>query len=149
MKPGGLARLQFNGLPRPAGASSEVSVDTWSGARFSSAELMEFTALHDFQVLALEGVGTQYMWTTWRKRERGWFEARRQTGLEETVRIRRITNAHSSEPLAAGASRPFRSGSKTCLQKPACTTCASPSAIPSERSPTSVPPIAPDCNKSP
>jgi hypothetical protein len=51
-------------------------------------------------VLALEGVGTQYMWTTWRKRERGWFDAQQDLVPEETVRIRRITNAHSSEPVA-------------------------------------------------
>jgi len=108
MKPGGLARMQFNGLPRAGyGGSSDdgdtspgTSMDTWSGARFSSSELLEFTAMHDFQVLALEGVGTQYMWTTWRKRERGWFAAQQEMVPEETVRIRRITNAHSSEPVA-------------------------------------------------
>jgi hypothetical protein len=102
MKPGGLARMQFNGLPRSGfgGSDGDTSLDTWSGARFSSSELLEFTALHDFQVLALEGVGTQYMWTTWRKRERGWFAAQQEMVPEETVRIRRITNANSSEPVA-------------------------------------------------
>jgi SAM-dependent methyltransferase len=102
LKPGGLARLQFNGLTR---AGFEQSYDTWSGARFSSSDILEFTAFHDFQVLALEGVGTQYMWTTWRKREPGWFSKEQEAFHEEsapaeTVRIRRITNAHSSEPVA-------------------------------------------------
>src|SRR5579863_4976963 len=60
MKAGGLARLQFNGLPRAGfeepGVLSASYLDTWSGARFSSSDLLEFTAMHDFQVLALEGV---------------------------------------------------------------------------------------------
>ena len=68
MKTGGLARLQFNGLPQGGG----TPYDTWAGARFSSSEVMEFARENDFQVLALEGVGTQYMWTSWRKQPRGW-----------------------------------------------------------------------------
>src|SRR5580693_3045069 len=39
LKTGGLARLQINGLPGGAGES----YDTWSGARFSSSEILEFT----------------------------------------------------------------------------------------------------------
>jgi hypothetical protein len=96
MKPGGLARLQFNGLPR--GGAEQY--DTWAGARFSSSDLLEFTALNDFQVLALEGVSTQYMWTTWRKHARGWRAALQEHQPEASLRIRRITNAHSSEPVA-------------------------------------------------
>jgi cyclopropane fatty-acyl-phospholipid synthase-like methyltransferase len=109
LKPGGLAHLQFNGLPR----SGEGAYDTWSGARFSSGEILEFTAFHDFQVLALEGVGTQYMWTTWRKREQGWYASQEQLAQNETpaapaeleARIRRLTNAHSSEPVAPSRGR--------------------------------------------
>src|SRR6185437_9642 len=52
LKTGGLARLHFNGLPQGG-----ASFDTWSGARFSSRELLEFARLNDFQVLALEGAG--------------------------------------------------------------------------------------------
>jgi hypothetical protein len=40
------------------------------------------------------------MWTTWRKQPRGWYEAQETRGEEATVRIRRITNANSSEPVA-------------------------------------------------
>jgi SAM-dependent methyltransferase len=104
MKAGGLARMQFNGLAA-TGYSGSGDGDTWSGARFSSSELLEFTAMRDFQMLALEGVGTQYMWTTWRKRDRGWFSAQQDATPEETVRIRRITNAHSSEPVAPSRGR--------------------------------------------
>ena len=78
MKTGGLARLQFNGLPQGGEA-----YDTWSGARFSSNEIMEFARNYDFQVLALEGVGTQYMWTSWRKHPR-WLE--RNAGISRAWR---------------------------------------------------------------
>jgi ubiquinone/menaquinone biosynthesis C-methylase UbiE len=104
LKTGGFARLQFNGLPR---ANEEF--DTWAGARFSSSEILEFAARYDFQVLALDGVATQYLWTTWRKRPRGWMEAQEQRESSGTgvgnVRIRRITNAHSSEPVAPSRGR--------------------------------------------
>jgi len=89
LRPGGLARLQFNGS---------------SGACFSSHELLEFAESHDFQVLALDGVSTQSMWTTWRKHPAGW-----STGLEQQmaalvdtlpVKIQKITNAYSLEPVA-------------------------------------------------
>jgi len=101
MKIGGLARLQFNGLPQGIGAS----YDTWAGARFSSSELMEFARNSDFQVLALEGVGTQYMWTSWRKQPQGWGEAQESPSPDAKLRIRRITNAGSSEPVAPSRGR--------------------------------------------
>ncbi len=99
MKTGGLARLQFNGLPQGG------TYDTWAGARFSSNELMEFARDNDFQVLALEGVGTQYMWTSWRKQPRGWSFAQEDRVPDTKLRIRRITNAGSSEPVAPSRGR--------------------------------------------
>ncbi len=95
LKTGGLALLQFSGL-----VNRRASVDTWDGVRFSSTELLEFASLNDFQVLALEGVGTQYMWTTWRKQPRGWHVEQQNRTDAVAVRIRRITNANSSEPVA-------------------------------------------------
>ena len=93
LKPGGFARLQLNGLPLIA----DDQYTTWSGARFSPEELLEFTAQRDLQVLALEGTGTQYMWTTWRKQEQGWnAQMRNRTFSDAPARIRRITNAVSS-----------------------------------------------------
>ncbi len=103
LKTGGLARFQFNGLPR-----ADAAFDTWAGARFSSSEILEFATVHDFQVLALEGVATQYLWTSWRKRPRGWHLAQESalSAPEETaVQIRRITNANSSEPGAPSRGR--------------------------------------------
>jgi ubiquinone/menaquinone biosynthesis C-methylase UbiE len=101
MKTGGLARLQFNGLPQ----GGDASYDTWAGARFSSNELMEFARENDFQVLALEGVGTQYMWTSWRKQPQGWSYAQESREPKAELRIRRITNAGSSEPVAPSRGR--------------------------------------------
>jgi len=96
---GGLARLQFNGL-----AENQAAADTWAGARFTSQDLLEFAHLHDFQVLALDGVSTQFMWTTWRKQATGWsaqLETKMQAGdYPSQVVIRRIANASSMEPVA-------------------------------------------------
>ena len=49
-------------------------------------ELLEFAGAHDFQVLALEGASTQYMWTTWRKQPAGWFAAQEDAGRENAKR---------------------------------------------------------------
>jgi ubiquinone/menaquinone biosynthesis C-methylase UbiE len=103
LKTGGLARLQFNGM-----TGLDMAVDTWAGARFSSTDILEFTRTFDFQVLALEGVSTQYMWTTWRKQPRGWqaaLDAAEAPPEGTMVHIRRITNAHSSEPVAPSRGR--------------------------------------------
>ena len=94
LKTGGLARLQFNGLPR-----TEAAFDTWAGVRFTSNEILEFAKAYDFQVLALDGVSTQYMWTTWRKQPQGWQAAQENREIT-ALKIRRITNASSSEPVA-------------------------------------------------
>ena len=97
LKPGGYMRCQINGL---AGAAR---YDTWSGVRIGATELEEFCRANDFQMLSLEGTQTQYMWTTLRKRERGWYETARKP--EQAVVIRRITNAQNSEPVAPARGR--------------------------------------------
>jgi ubiquinone/menaquinone biosynthesis C-methylase UbiE len=102
LKTGGLARLQFNGMP-----ARETSFDTWAGARLTSTDIFEFTQLHDLQLLALEGAATQYMWTTWRKQPPGWQEAQcaEREFPDTTSRIRRVTNAYSTEPGAPSRGR--------------------------------------------
>jgi SAM-dependent methyltransferase len=97
LKPGGLARLQLNGLPRE---DAVEAYDTWAGARFSAKEILEFTEAKDLQVLALEGASTQYMWTTWRKQPTGWRAELQRLRPSPDACIRRITNASSSEPVA-------------------------------------------------
>src|SRR5712672_1421147 len=61
LKPGGILRCQINGLPPTA-----KQYTTWEGVRISAGEVAEFASSHDFQLLALEGAETQYMWVTFR-----------------------------------------------------------------------------------
>jgi SAM-dependent methyltransferase len=88
LKPGGIFRGQFNGLPH-SGAP-----DTWSGVTFSGADIRVFTRQNSLQLLALEDVQTQYMWTTWRR------PLRLPTVQSGPPRLKGITNAHSYEPVA-------------------------------------------------
>ncbi len=92
LKPGGIFRGQFNGV------APEQAATTWSGVGFSPEDIRGFTRENGFQLLALEGAHTQYMWTTWRKRHS---HTRSQTrpGAAADVHIRRVTNASSSEPV--------------------------------------------------
>jgi SAM-dependent methyltransferase len=100
LKCGGVFRGQLNGLPE-----TFPTYDTWSGVRFRASEIVDFTRENDFQLLALEGAGTQYMWTTWRKREAGWRKRLRAAPPPANVRLRRITNSHSSEPVSPASGR--------------------------------------------
>ena len=94
LRSGGLLRCQINGLPQ-----SGEEYDTWQGVRISAGEVVEFARAEDMQLLALEGVQTQYMWLTMLKRPPGWHQGLRRAGPPAAV-IRRITNAFSTEPLA-------------------------------------------------
>lgn len=91
LKPGGVFRGQFNGLPH------SVIPDTWSGVVFSADDIRNFTRETGLQLLALEGIQTQYMWTTWRKFVSG-------PALPAPF-IKGITNAHSYEPVAPKSER--------------------------------------------
>ena len=97
---GGVFRFQVNGLPAAA-----ARYDTWNGVRISAAEIAEFARAHDFQLLALQGVSTQYLWVTLRKQPPGWCEDLAAHMPSAGARIRRITNAHSSEPVAPSRGR--------------------------------------------
>ncbi|HZT33524.1 MAG TPA: class I SAM-dependent methyltransferase [Bryobacteraceae bacterium] len=94
LRPDGILRCQINGLPEQA-----ARYTTWSGVRIPAADVVELARRHDFQLLALEGVSTQYMWTTWRKKPAGWRESLRGRAVSPSARIRNISNAHSGEPL--------------------------------------------------
>ena len=100
LKPGGVLRCQINGLPQTA-----ARYTTWDGVRIAAAKVAEFARTHDFQLLSIEGVLTQYMWITLRKMPAGWA-----AGLEFRggAVLRNVTNAHTGEaavptvgPLAA------------------------------------------------
>lgn len=87
LRPGGVARLQINGLPKSSGAYT-----TWEGVRISAAEIHDFTKEQGVELLALTGIDSQYMWTTWRK------PSNTMTATSRTpARIRSISNAFSGE----------------------------------------------------
>ncbi|MCC6539521.1 MAG: class I SAM-dependent methyltransferase [Bryobacterales bacterium] len=92
LKPGGLIRCQLNGLP-----ASAKTYDTWAGVRIAPEEVRAVAREHGLQLLALEGTGTQYMWTTLRRAATAAGEAEVAVGL---AAIHRVTNANSSEPVA-------------------------------------------------
>jgi 2-polyprenyl-3-methyl-5-hydroxy-6-metoxy-1,4-benzoquinol methylase len=97
LKPGGILRCQINGLPQTASVYT-----TWAGARVSSEEVAEFAWRHDFQLYALEHPGTQYLWTTCRKRPAGWRDSICAVAAPGT-RIRIISNALTADPLVPAA----------------------------------------------
>jgi SAM-dependent methyltransferase len=97
LKPGGIFRGQFNGLP----GSSDDQYNTWAGCRFSSAEVREFTSDNGFDLFELSGMDTQYLWTTWRKHTPGG-----ESGVSEpAAAVRRITNSVSTEPAITTSGR--------------------------------------------
>ncbi len=99
LKPGGVLRCQINGLPQSAAAPN-----TWEGVRIPAGDVAAFTREHDFQLLALEGTGTQYMWTTWRKRPQGW-RASLRTPTTPPARLRGFGNAWTGEPAVPSRGR--------------------------------------------
>lgn len=93
LKTGGVARLQFNGLPESGGR-----YDTWCGVRFTSHEIAACVRTCRLQLLALEGAGTQYMWATLIKPPADWPHMPRAVPLT----IQRVANADfSGESVAA------------------------------------------------
>jgi SAM-dependent methyltransferase len=98
LKNGGIARLQLNGLP-PGGKAP----NTWEGVRFSREEVADYARDHDFQLLALQGAGTQYMWTTWRKQPDGWIASLKSEAT--SVAVEGMGNAYTGEPLVPASGR--------------------------------------------
>ncbi|HUA59654.1 MAG TPA: class I SAM-dependent methyltransferase [Verrucomicrobiae bacterium] len=107
LKTDGILRCQINGLPKDASpkASDRVArYNTWSGVRFSPDEIAQFAADHDFQLLAVEQIWTQYMWITCRKRPAGWTKQLRQCQVApNAARIRNMGNASTGETVAPGS----------------------------------------------
>ena len=66
LKPGGILCCQLRGTP-PMTTELEREPETWTGCHFSGDEMMGFSREHDFPLVAIWGLETQYMWTVWRK----------------------------------------------------------------------------------
>jgi SAM-dependent methyltransferase len=96
LKPGGIARLQINGLPKSAKVYT-----TWEGVRIGADEVHDFTRRHGMRLLSLTGVDTQYMWTTWQKPPAPPLDAL----SNHPCRIRALSNAFSSEQAVPASGR--------------------------------------------
>lgn len=70
LKPGGVLCCQIRGRASRSPDHGKEA-DTWSGCTFGVEEIIEFAREHRFPLVGLEGIGTQYMWTTFRKRVAG------------------------------------------------------------------------------
>jgi SAM-dependent methyltransferase len=99
LRPGGVARLQLNGLPAAGTPQASRTYTTWEGVRVGAAEIHAFTREHGVELLALTGIDSQYMWTTWRKPLAG---PNPPPGL---CRIRAVSNACSSEQAVPAGGR--------------------------------------------
>ena len=93
LKPGGIFHGQFNSL------RLSHAVDTWRGVTFSADDIRAFTREQGLQLMSLEGAETLQMWATWRKRPAS------VTASTGAPRIRRLTNAYTSEPLIPSRGR--------------------------------------------
>jgi len=99
LKTGGILRCQLNGLPPTA-----AHPNTWEGVRIQAGELAAFARGQEFQLLALENAGTQYMWTTCRKRPEGW-RASLRPPARPPARLRGFGNTYTGEPVAPASGR--------------------------------------------
>lgn len=66
LKPGGILRCQLRGTP-PLASEMGRENETWTGCYFTGEDLAAFAREHHFQLVALSGLHTQYMWITLRK----------------------------------------------------------------------------------
>jgi hypothetical protein len=65
LKPGGVLYCQLAGTPPCAELVKES--ETWAGCYFNASEMEQFAREERFPLVALSGLDTQYMWTTFRK----------------------------------------------------------------------------------
>src|SRR5579864_131881 len=98
LKDGGIARFQLSGLP--AGPNAP---DTWDGVRISRQEVIDFSRDYHIQLLALEGEGTKYMWTTWRKQPDSWRNRLKNAGPQAAIES--SGSAHTGEPVVPQSGR--------------------------------------------
>lgn len=65
LRPGGVTRFQVRGAP--PSRVSESDSETWKGCVLGDNDIVDFARRHYLELVALSGVGTQYMWVTLRK----------------------------------------------------------------------------------
>jgi ubiquinone/menaquinone biosynthesis C-methylase UbiE len=98
LKTGGILTCQLNGRQE-----SSSRATTWHGVHISAETVLNLARELDCQVMALGGVDTQYMCTTWRKRTPGW----RNTAGAAELAAREIRLAGGSDRIVAGRPAAF------------------------------------------
>jgi SAM-dependent methyltransferase len=66
LRAGGILCCQLRGTP-PLATELERESATWTGCSFGGEEIAAFSRSHGFHLVAISGLDTQYLWTTWRK----------------------------------------------------------------------------------
>jgi len=66
LKTGGVLCCQLRGAP-PLPTEMQRHAPTWTGCFFTGGQMALFAREHDFHLVAISGLNTQYMWTTWLK----------------------------------------------------------------------------------
>ena len=70
LKTRGVLCCQLRGAP-PLPSEIERETATWTGCFFTADQILAFSRESDFRLVLLEGLETQYLWTTWTKPESG------------------------------------------------------------------------------
>jgi SAM-dependent methyltransferase len=92
LKPGGILCCQIRGAAPLASELSRES-ETWTGCHFNAGEMAQFAREQAFPLVAISGLDTQYMWTTFRKPLAG-----SEPYLPGRVVVKAITAANGPEP---------------------------------------------------
>ena len=137
LKPGGLMKVQLNGLPSPPTATDPAPMpgwslraavppglvapsapgvpDTWSGARIRPEQIARFAADENWRLLAMDGFDSQYLWLTARKPRPG--GAQHPRSAPRRGGLYRVTNTWTEDSLAPRSGR-FASASLRGLDLP-------------------------------
>ena len=135
LKPGGLLKVQLNGLPAPRTAADPVPgwslraavpaqlvappaadvPDTWSGTRLRPEQVARFAADENWQLLAMDGFDSQYLWVTARKP--GPAGTQHPASSPRRSGVYRVTNTWTEDSLAPRSGR-FASASLRGLDLP-------------------------------
>jgi SAM-dependent methyltransferase len=92
LKPSGVLCCQIRGTAPIASEIGRES-DTWTGCFFNATEIAAFARAQAFPLVALSGLDTQYMWTTFQKHDSG--PARY---AAEQIVLKDVTAASGPEP---------------------------------------------------
>jgi len=91
--------------PLATDPKAALQSSTFYTQAISAEEMAQFASAHDFQLLAVDGVDTQYMWITMRKQPNGWFNGLAENPPRAEALIRKIVNSYSGEPIVPASGR--------------------------------------------